>query len=163
MKQLRLYTHSDTKSQTAWYLPELQSQLLRPHTVERRTQRGAILKDKKPNFFTLIFVVENGSCRHSQVLWATVCCVRLGTMKPTRFLRCSKWGRTCAPKTFRGMWSLLHVFGVIVTETISSKASSADRLSAISVVCDSQFLNDEERRLMGLRRTVGDSNRHSCH
>lgn len=42
-----------------------------------------------------------------------------------------------------------------MTETISSKLSLADRLSVISVVCDSQFLSEEERRLMGLRRTVG--------
>lgn len=80
-----------------------------------------------------------------------------------RFQRHSQWGRTCGPRTFRGIWSLLHVFGVTVTEAISSKLSSANCLSDIDVVGDSQFLIVEECRLSELRRTEAESNKNSCH
>lgn len=57
----------------------------------------------------------------------------------------------------------MRIFGSIVTEAISSKLSSANRLSAISVVGASQFLIEEERRLSGLRRTEADGDRNSRH
>lgn len=63
-------------------------------------------------------------------------------------------GSTCARRTSRGTWSLLPVFGVIMTETISSKLSSPDLPSAASVVCDPKFFNTGERTLLGLRATV---------
>lgn len=63
-------------------------------------------------------------------------------------------GSTCARRTSRGTWSLLPVFGVIMTETISSKLSSPDLPSAASVVCDPKFFSTGERTLLGLRATV---------
>lgn len=69
--------------------------------------------------------------------------------------QCGGNTRTCVRKTSRGTWSLLPVFGVIITETISSRLSSPDFPSAVSVVCDPKFFSTDERTLLGLTVTVG--------
>lgn len=65
---------------------------------------------------------------------------------------------TCVPgtRTSRGTCNLLLAFGVIMTETISSRLSSADRPSITSVDWDSYFLNTGERTLLGLMGTMGE-------